>query len=225
MAKDDRRRSGKIVLVAKNEAAQIALDKTRKKIKSRETAQRIYSSAVDRMLSETGLDMSVRKRSKATADKAYALMKKYKDQIMKRFSGLTAGMLPPTEITRYLTNIQYINRPSMSHEKYRAEVLGSEGEPSVNPENRILYGQISNPWANDERIRDNTESLSQQYASSGSFGSVLQSRANTPASVSDMSPSRASPVSSSPSSSSPLNPRALPFLSAARGAQMYQKMI
>jgi len=78
MAKDDRRRSGKIVLVAKNEAAQIALDKTRKKIKSRETAQRIYSSAVDRMLSETGLDMSVRKRSEATARKAMALMKKYK---------------------------------------------------------------------------------------------------------------------------------------------------
>jgi hypothetical protein len=78
MAKHDRRRSGKIVLVAKNEAAQIALDKTRKKIKSRETAQRIYSSAVDRMLSETGLDMSVRKRSEATARKAMALIKKYK---------------------------------------------------------------------------------------------------------------------------------------------------
>lgn len=141
------------------------------------------------------------------------IMKKYKDQILKRFSGLTAGMLPPTEITKYFTNIQYINRPAMSDAKYMTEFL-SEGEPSVQPDNRTLYGQISNPWANDERIRDNLESLSEQYSGSGKAGSVLQSQAGSPVS---------SPSIMSPSSMSPLNPRALPFLSAARGAQMFLK--
>lgn len=78
MARDDRRLGGKIVAVGMDEKSRASLEKARRKIRSRETAQRIYGSAVDRMLSETGMDMSLRKRSEKTAKKAMALMKKYK---------------------------------------------------------------------------------------------------------------------------------------------------
>lgn len=92
------------------------------------------------------------------------IMKRYKNQITKRFKGLTEGMLPPTEIIRYLTNIQYVNNPSRTDMRNYAISDGVYDAPSVNPANVHLYDQISNPWANDEGVGDNQEEMSIEYS-------------------------------------------------------------
>ena len=135
------------------------------------------------------------------------IMKKYKHQISKRFTGLTSGYIPPTEVSRYIQQIQYMRDRDGSDVVNNININNiDDGDESVDIRHLYARRDIDNPQANGEGGGDN-----QSYFSIGNFVNTPTQSYNGSHASSAQTSSQPSPQTSSQTSQevSPSSLRAL----------------